>query len=373
MRSVLMNKIKPILALLLLLSFVKYSNAQLKTSFIKATIVLQNGDSLIGYIKEAELSKLNYSISYKTDIAGTTETVYDTTQVRSFQFENGELFELLQFRGHVMTSPVHVFAKTLVKGKASLYKIVYHNDDLFLITNNGQTYVMQDDKQADGPFSTELTHYYFKDYLAASLAGSSYTRDRLDKTSFREKDFREIVTGYNTQMGVKSKSINETREAVHFVIACIGGMVKDSKNQELFAQVIYRTYLPKISSSTSINFGLGFYYYKHLEKINNYSASEANYISKLYSLPVQFQQNILNKKVRPYIFLGADLSYLQVENDKGVTINQKGFQSNFGVGIIYGGGLEIDIAKGLMVKGEYRYEVFSHLVLAGISYRFSKQ
>jgi opacity protein-like surface antigen len=84
------------------------------------------------------------------------------------------------------------------------------------------------------------------------------------------------------------------------------------------------------------------------------------------------QQNLFNKSFRPYVSAGLDLSYFKYTNNKGISQIGKGVQNNFGVGFLYSAGIEADLYKGLMLRGEYRYEVFSHLLMLGIAYNFSK-
>ena len=57
----------------------------------------------------------------------------------------------------------------------------------------------------------------------------------------------------------------------------------------------------------------------------------------------------------------------------GISRIEKGFQDNFGLGLLLAGGVKADIYKGLMLKVEYRHENYPHLVLAGVGYNFSQR
>lgn len=152
-----------------------------------------------------------------------------------------------------------------------------------------------------------------------------------------------------------------------------GGMIKTRDENEYYIQAVYRTYFPKLSRSTSINIGLNYFRHRYSEMNASFPYDKINYTSNLISLPLQVQQNILNKNIRPYFFAGVNASILKIVDENGNSQIQKGFQKSFGVGILYGAGIEVDIYKGLMVKSEYRYENYSHLILLGIGYIFSKQ
>ena len=147
-------------------------------------------------------------------------------------------------------------------------------------------------------------------------------------------------------------------------------MIKNSQEKEISFQAIYRSYFPKISRSTSLNGGLNYFNYHYLD-VNKYGYQK-NFINTLISLPLQIQQNLLNKNIRPYVFAGLNLSYVKLVDDKGVTQLDKGLQRNIGVGMLYGAGIEADIFKGIMLKSEYRYENLPHLIMVGIGYNFSR-
>ena len=86
---------------------------------------------------------------------------------------------------------------------------------------------------------------------------------------------------------------------------------------------------------------------------------------------MSLQQNLLNKNFRPYLFGGFNVGYLKVVED-GVPVLPNGLQNNFGIGLLYGAGIEVDIYKRFMLKCEYRNELYPHLILFGIGYNFSK-
>ena len=194
----------------------------------------------------------------------------------------------------------------------------------------------------------------------------------MEKISFNEKDFRSIITQYNKSSGYENKIITDKTKPIHFIIASAGGMIKNNDENEIFFQLNYRTYFPSVSRSTSLNIGLNYFIYKYAETGNSLNRNKIFYTSTLISLPLQIQKNILNKNIRPYAFAGLSVNYSKVTDDKNNAQIQSGFQKNFGIGLLYGAGIEVDIYKGLMLKSEYRYEIFSHLILFGIGYHFSK-
>jgi hypothetical protein len=360
---------------ILLLSFTAIVNAQLKDNFIKGTIVLQNDQKLEGWIKNDVTSALNYKIHFKETPETKNIIAYDTSQINSVTLENGEIYKLIRYKSHYNADSVYVLGKLLIKGKASLYKITYNSDDIFVVTNNGKNYALQNDKVDPGTTSTETTLFFYKDYLAKALSDFPSEFEKINNSSFSDQNIIRIISDYNRSMNSENTLVVTKSKSTHFIIAGVGGMVKSSTDNEAYVQAIYRTYLPRISKSTSINVGLNYFsnHYGYNPNPSYIYSKERKYSRTLLSLPLQIQQNLLNKFLRPYVTAGFDVSYYDIKNQEGVSILQHGVQSNFGLGILYAVGIEADIFKGLMLKGEYRDEVFSHLAMVGIGYNFSKK
>ena len=250
-----------------------------------------------------------------------------------------------------------------MKGECSLYKCSYNDKDIYVVKNKSNNYVLQNDELISG--ETEIRKYNYRGILNIATDGFSNTNKVIE---FNENSFIKIITEFNSSIGLESKVLTYNEKRINYLIATIGGGFKQNES-EYFFQGIYRIYYPKISRSTSLNFGLNYFYNKNSEVYNNVTY---NFTSSLISLPVQLQQNFLNEKFRPYIFAGFNLNYLKVvdKNDNSVLFN--GLQNNIGLGIVYGTGIEFDLYKGLLAKCEYKFESYRHVILFGIGYNFSK-
>lgn len=348
------------------------AHAQLKDSYIKGRIELKNGQFINGYIKDNEMAQVNFEIYFKDNPEDKKEEMYDTSRIKSYSLEDGEIYDLVFFRGEYMTHEISVLGKLIVRGKASLYKIHYNSDIIYIVTNGNNSYVLQKDKMDKSQMSTELTYYYFKARLLQAVSGSTISKEKIENISFNEKEFIGVIKEYNSFSRSENQIISVKKNPVHFIIASVGGMYKNRDRNEFYFQGIFRTYFPKISRSTSLNTGISYFNYKNLIKRGQWPWNEV--IEKTYSLitvPFQLQQNILNKRITPYVFVGANISYLKVTDQSGTSQIDKGLQNNFGVALLYGAGIEADIYKGIMLKTEYRDENFAHLVLVGVGYNFS--
>lgn len=349
-----------ILSLTICFSFI-YAKAQLGDTFEKGSIVTIENVKIDGHIKTDDLSNLSSKICFKPTETDVKYIYYDTNQIKSFQTETGKTFDLLSFKINNNSESINVFASLILKGEISLYKTVYKSTTFYIIVTKDENYVLQNDELISG--ETKMIKYNYLGVI--NLATEGFSSKNYQKIPFDEEDFIKIISEYNASKGYESKEVTYDEKNIHYFIVNIGGGHKKDES-ELFFQAMYRIYYPKISRSTSLNLGLNYFNYQFPDVPNG------NIKESLISVPLQIQQNILNKNIRPYVFMGLNFSYLKIVDDKNNSLLKNGLQSNYGIGILYGAGIEIDLYKGIMLKSEFRQEVFTHLTLFGIGYNFSK-
>lgn len=136
-------------------------------------------------------------------------------------------------------------------------------------------------------------------------------------TKFDEDNFAGILIDYNNLKGYTLKDLRAEEESIPFILTNIGFELSNN-NLQYYGQVMYRKYIPKISSSTSVNIGVSYYRYRFTDQNRNFNQS-------LLSLPFQIQQNILNKKIRPYFFAGLSLTYLKLTDRNDNSLINQGF------------------------------------------------
>ena len=74
--------------------------------------------------------------------------------------------------------------------------------------------------------------------------------------------------------------------------------------------------------------------------------------------------------VIPYFFAGLSLNYVQIKDDNNNSLLTEGLQKTYGINLLYGAGIEIEVFKGIYLKSEYRDEGYSHPIVFGIGYIF---
>ena len=341
------------------------SSAQLKEIFEKGTITRKGGTKVNGFIRNDDLKYKLYKTCFKQSLSDDNCVVYDTNQLKSFKTEKGEVFDLMTLSINNKTIEVTLFAKKIVEGEVALYKAIYNSNVFYIISKNETKYILQKDLFISG--QTEVKRYNYLGIL--NIATDNFpikTNNTL--IEYSENNFKEIINQYNKSLGFESKTIKLKEKATNFLILTAGTGFTEDNGSEYFFQLTNRIYYPNFSKNTSLNIGLNYYNLSFNDRL------EGDVNQSLISLPFQIQYNFINKNIRPFVFSGINISYnKRVDNDGNSLLDDKGFQKDFGFSFLFGGGIEIDLYKGLMIKSEYRYETFNHGILFGLAYNFSKQ
>jgi len=358
----------PILFFVLLnaVLFAPKLSAQLKDSYIKGIITLKDGQNINAYIKQQELEKIRKGILYKISLTDSDESVYLHDQIEQVSLETGAIYKTLHCVVPKSKNSVSFLASQLVIGKASLYETSYEKTHVYIVVNNGISYWLQEDEIENG----ELVRYYYKNILYNSLVNSVVVEQQdIERVRFNG-DLIKLITKYNLSSNSVNEVIEVKNKSTSYVIAGIGGMYKDAAHNEYYIQAAYRNYFPWISRSTSLNIGLSYFRNVYKTDIGNYS--DITVVRTLYSVPFYMQQNLLNKRIRPYLLGGFNISYITEKNNENnmSVIIKEGLQRNYGLGFLVGAGIEADVLKSFIIKGEYRFENFPHLLMMGIAYKF---
>ena len=356
-----------IIVSILLFNFVLCSHllyGQISENFEKGSYQSHTNEIVEGFIKTEDFKTLTTSICFKKSLSEEDCERFDATKIKSFQTENGKYFELITFKTDNGTNEYKAFANLLVDGETSLYKSYYKISEIYIVKNkfNENSFVLQSDQLKSGEI--KIIRNYFERTL--NMATEGFSGIHYPKIMFKEQDFVKVVVAYNQSKGFESKEMLYKEKNIRFIMLSAGiGSYQDDR--EYFMQAMQRIYYPKFSRSTSLNMGLSYYRYEE-NKDFSYVTSNNKIVSQLVSVPVHVQQNIFNKRIRPYLFLGLNFSFITKKDALGRELMKTGFQENYGIGYLYGGGVEVDVAKNFYLKGEFRQESFQHALLIGISY-----
>jgi hypothetical protein len=330
------------------------SHAQLKTTFEKGWI-FKDELKQIGYIRSDDLSMLSKRVCFKRSLEDQKCELYDTSQVSSFQVANGETFDLVHVEVDNHRKEIDLFAYLIFKGeKLSLYKSVRNAEPFYVLSKDGENYALQNNKLISGEM--EIRKYNYEGVLNFVSEGLAFRNEK--KITYDEDYFVDIVSKYNAFKNAKGSDVRVEKKVKNYIVFATGMGVRGDRS-EYFGQIMYRKYVPKLSRKISMNFGISYFHYQFTEQNKDVQRS-------LFSMPLQFQHNFFDKNIRPYIFSGLSLTYLDTsERDKRSALQER-FEQNYALNLLYGAGIEIEMFKKMYVKVEYRREAYSHPVLFGI-------
>ncbi|ADY53007.1 hypothetical protein Pedsa_2462 [Pseudopedobacter saltans DSM 12145] len=331
-------------------------SAQIKETFVKGQLDLENGTSHQGYFKRETLKSMRNGVTFKKELADDGK-YYKASDVKEAKFETGEIFRTISCLDAANQKKEIFLASLLVDGKTCLYESVFEEDFIYILSKEGEYAWLQDDKIIDG----SLKRFYFRNKLAALLSSDKISYSSFGNIGFNDKELIKIVSLYNNQESSKNIVIQKNVDKLTFLVIGLSGMYKNNNEQEYNASVVYRSYFPSLSQSTSLNIGLNYYYNIHTNNRDKFKR-------QLYTLPLFLRQNLLRKSIRPYVDIGLNVSYIE---DKFFDTNRnaisKGFQQDYGLGFLVGGGVETDIFKHFQIKAEYKFENYNHLLMAGFA------
>ena len=333
------------------------SNAQLKENFEKGWFINNENLKIEGYIRTDDLSKLSSSICFKQNLDVEKCKIYTTAELKSYQIGDNDNFYLLNFKINNKQQEVELFLNLITKGnELSLYKGILKSEIFYVLSKKGKNYSLQNDKLISG--ETEIKRFNCRGILNLITDGLAQRGEK--KIKFDEDYFVQIVTEYNVLKKSKVKDLRSKEKTKSFILPNIGVGIENN-GFEYYGQVMYRKFLPKISRGVSINIGISYFNYQ-------FESQNRDFTQSLLSIPLQIQQNISNKNVRPYIFAGFSFNYLKISDENNNSILDQGPQKSYGVNSLYGAGIEVNILKNIYLKGEYRKEAYSHPIMFGIGY-----
>jgi opacity protein-like surface antigen len=152
-----------------------------------------------------------------------------------------------------------------------------------------------------------------------------------------------------------------------------GGGISFSNKYELAGRITARVTIPAINKSMSVNVGLNVMTDKKIYTVashfNGYIKTLQTEYRTIFSVPFTVQYDFLPGNIKPYVEAGLSLVYL----DAHITQDYLSYKVNdrkFGLGVIGAVGVEGSITKRLMIKADWRYELFLHYPTIGMGYVF---
>lgn len=358
------------LTCLLTIAFIFHSSilsAQLHDQYLNGSIQFADGRTETVLLLNEETEKLNYSVSVKDSSHKKSKKTYSASEILAFEFENGKKFRQITFTSHGSEDSITVLGRLIVTGRITLFQVYQNNAELLVAVKDEEIFPMQKDEFTS--LDTEIKKHYYNSYLLSALRDAPGPfREKATKIDFNEKDISRLILDYNKLYDGPAEIVKTKTENRSFWIA--GASFKKTKEYPygILGFINYRLYITDFSRSTSFNLGLHYYNYQFQTTYSPITTVTST--RSIASLPVFVQQNLLNKRIRPYLFAGVNISYINTKADKRGYEDAKGFQRNYGFNILGGGGIELNVIPNLMLKADYRYENVLHGFMGGVAVLF---
>ncbi|MGC4038185.1 MAG: outer membrane beta-barrel protein [Chitinophagaceae bacterium] len=360
---------KFLLSLFLAIPLFLFSQEKLVPGFI----IKRSEDTVKGYVSLTTEKRIEDRILFSTDLSSSPAT-YTLTDITSFGYAGGNSYDKVIFTDPADSLPKERFAKRLVEGYYRLY-MFWKQDKRFFVLNTyrDSTYLLYDDNTNSLGFSSEKGNYM--DKLLFLSVNCDAVRKSLDGLGYTEKDMSNYVNRLNDclQPSEQNAIVYKKNKSRFGLYAYAGGFIAGSK-YEYTGRIIAKFTLPALDNNTSLNTGINYMTNKRTHIVKNISdltTSEKAQYRNIVSIPMTIQYSFTQGIIRPYVDAGLSLDYIE-------TKTQHDYDSKYnddkrsGLGVIFSAGIEGYITHRLMVKADWRYELFAHYPTIGIGYHFVK-
>lgn len=345
-----------------------------QTKFTPGYIVKTNGDTVKGNLQEEVRPNLLYNVKFKADI-NAAEQNFTPADIRAFSYESGNLYKSISFINTLGDSAVTqtCFALVLVEGQNNLYSIVSDKKKYFIITTGESSFFLYDADYDNNGFVKSEGNYASRIAQFSSLCKSRNLHPELVR--YDEKEMANFVFDLNNCASPNSVSLNHYKKPkTNTQIVIFAGGISFGNQSQVTAEALFRLSSPQISKGGVLNIGLHFsrtvridktkYGYLTYKRLGTYTD---------LSVPLYLQYNFLPGPIRPYVIAGFGLGDFRQEftNDNlPYFASYAPANSQFGVAIIGGIGIEVNIIKQLMAKVDWRYEYLMQFPTVGVALIF---
>lgn len=344
--------------------------ANCQTEFLPGYVVKNNKDTLKGYLENTTETNLLKKVKFKTDLNASVQ-IFSQADISSFS-NSGDVYRNIAYLNTSVDNPGwdSNFAKLLVTGTNELYTFIEGDRRFYVVKHDTVTILLYDVSYVSTNEPMHPGNYMSRLNLLANECKSAISTSQ--DIMFNQRDISNFFVKLNNCLSPgSSRSLYQKSKIVTKVFAYVG-LLPLGEQSQFTASAGLRFSSPKISKNTFLNVGL--HYSNTVTVATALNGANLPYksttIVKVYSLPVTFQYNFFNGRVRPYIYGGFSASYIDDKTNGEDNILYAGVQRKFGLAFVVGGSIEARIVAGLSVKVDYHYELVSQFPSVGLSYQF---
>jgi hypothetical protein len=367
---------KLLLLAALCLSFI-FPDAQPK--FVNGFTVNMAGDTSRGFILQESNVQLARGITFKTDINSKESKTFSPEDLQSFGFRDGNLYYSIEYTDTRDSSiRKKEFAKLLVGGYYNLYAIAREKANFYWLKSAGDSgYFMYGD-EIDYLYLRNLPGNYKNTFNFLARDCDKITA-RLERLVYSDQSISHFVKDLNHCVSPATQVI-EAKKAKwekHFQVYA-GGIILGTHRSQTTFQAFLKLINPETGRKFSMYAGISYVNFNDRSFDYIYGPGKVfkDFNSKLFSIPIIFQYNFTKGIIQPYVNGGVSLANLK-ENTVQTYHNSFGeiftnsFQNNrTGVAILMAAGIEVFPISNLIIKAEWKYELYFQYPVAGIAYQF---
>jgi len=345
-------------------------------SFKKGYIITHNGDSAQGYIKEDVEEKLAQSIDFK-DQAGAVK-ILSVGDIKGFGFEGDNNFRLVNYVDPLdsLKSKTH-FAKLLLEGSYKLFSFRRRDNLNFIVVNKDTSYLLYDDMRSE--FGDIFEKGNYQSLLFFFARECPRIGSKASTVNYSEESLLSFFLSLEKCNGNANNTVvhHSTSKAEKNIILSAGGF-QWNKRTEIAVQALGQFVIPSVSRKSSLLAGIVYLRSTH-QSTQTFTLVEdhSKYETQVFEIPVMFRYEILQKAIQPYIYGGAGaalrkdketttrISLISADTEATGTTES----SEFGATVLVGAGINVRVVKNLFVNLDYRYDLYSHLPVAGLACR----
>jgi opacity protein-like surface antigen len=359
---------KPLTLILVLALYSISSLAQ--DAFSPGYIIDNHGDTVRGNLQNSTQRNLTQQVSF-TRKQGASPTGYKPGEIRSFQYEQGDIYRTITFVNTIdgKNQQETLFGHSLVSGKYDLYSIREEGELHFVVKRDTATYFLYTDK-VTGNLVTKGNYLNQLNFLST---GCEAVNRKVESTPFTEQSLTAFVQAVDLCLEPGSVQTNYHKpHAKSSIFVFAGGLPLGNDKTQLTFDAALRLAYPRIDPKLSFNVGLHFSNkteIQHVDATYTLTGFSNAYTSKathqVISIPVTLQYNILSGFIQPYVYVGFSGAHLHETPPNLFDSDQK-----FGVAIVGGLGVEVYVTPNFIIKADYRYELLTQYPAIGVACKF---
>jgi hypothetical protein len=343
-------------------------------SYKKGYLINNNGDTIQGYIKDDVEEKLARSIDFK-DEAGVIK-ILSVGDMKEFGFDGESNFRLVNYVDPLdsLKRKTH-FAKLLLEGTYKLFSFRRKDDLNFIVVNKDTSYLLYDDVKSE--FGDIFEKGNYQSLLFFFARECPKISSKAANVNFSEESLLAFFVSLEKCTGHANNTVvhYSTSKSQKNIILSAGALGWD-KRTEIAIQVLGQFVVPSVNRKSSLLTGIVYLRSTH-ESTTTYTLAKdhSKYETQVFEIPLMFRYDILQKVVQPYIYGGAGGAF---KKDKETTTRTSLItadteatgtteSSDFGATVLVGAGINIRVVKDLFINLDYRYDLYSHLPVAGLA------